>query len=93
MIVHFQCSHSYKLFLDAQLYVLSRKILSEPVVLQVFESLCRKFSIYFVSREGGVSYLGQRTLFGQSALVHFFEQLFQCVPDGCVIPLLTRQIL
>ena len=39
------------------------------------------------------SYLWQRTLFGQSALVHFLEQLFESVPDSRVVPLLAGQIL
>lgn len=54
--------------------------------------VCGRSSVFIWCPEK-VSYLWQRTLFGQSALVHFFEQLFQCVPDGCMIPLLTRQIL
>lgn len=39
------------------------------------------------------SYLRQRTLFGQSALVHFLQQLFESVPDRRVVPLLTGQVL
>jgi len=38
-------------------------------------------------------YLWQRALFSQSALVHLLQQLFESVPDGRVVPLLTGQIL
>lgn len=38
-------------------------------------------------------YLWQRTLFGQSALVHFLQQLFESIPDSRVVPLFTGQVL
>lgn len=40
-----------------------------------------------------IRYLWQRTLFGQSALIHFLEQLFESVPDSRMAPLFTGQIL
>lgn len=50
-----------------------------------------KWIVYY--SEWRLCYLWQGTLFGQSALVHFFEQLLQCIPDGRMVPLFTRQIL
>lgn len=39
------------------------------------------------------SYLREGAFFGQGALVHFLQQLLQCVPDSGMVPLLCRKVL